>query len=511
MRVLVTGGTGVIGKAAVDRLLEAGFTVRLLSRHAERDARQWQAGVEPRDGDVGSDEAVNGAAEGCDAVLHVAGIVSESPPEITFDNINVEGTRRLCREAKRAGVRRFVYVSSLGAERGQSAYHRSKRAAEEIVRAEAPPGWLIVRPGNVYGPGDEAISLMLKMVRALPVVPVIGKGDQCFQPVWHEDLALALARAVERDKPSETALDLSGNDVTTTSELIGLLERLTAKRTIHLPIPEALARLGADAAEAVGVDLRFTSDQITMLTEENRIPPGGVNALTDTFGVTPLTLAEGLGRLVDTLPERLPTEGTGALERNRYWADIHGSEHAAGELFEIFRREFRQLAPDGLMEVGAEPGSSEELHEGNTLTLSLPLRGNIQVRVAEIEDNTATCITLQGHPLSGAIRFDIEEQPGGVVRFEVRSFTRASDLVDLIAMRTFGKLAQRSTWRTVVEAMVERSGGRAPDGVQDESVTLKDADAHEVEEWVEEVVMRKRRRDSPDPAPAAPRPRPKAA
>lgn len=502
MKVLVTGGTGVVGKAAVDCLLHAGHTVRLLSRHAESDARQWKAGVEPHDGDVGGDAAVAGAADGCDAVLHVAGIVSENPPDVTFDNINVEGTRRLCREAKRAGVRRFLYVSSLGADRGESGYHRSKAAAEDVVRAEAPPGWLIVRPGNVYGPGDEVISLLLKMVRALPIVPVIGRGDQPFQPVWHEDLGLALARAIERENPRETALDLAGPDVTTTSQVIDLLEKLTGKRALRLPIPEALARLGTNAAEAVGLDVRVTDDQITMLTEENVIPPGGVNALTDTFGVTPLTLAEGLGRLVDSMPERLPTEGTGSLERQRYWADIHGSPRTPDELFELFRASFRELAPDALMQVGAEPGSHQELSEGNTLTLTLPLRGNIQVRVLEVADNTATCVTLQGHPLSGAIRFDVQERPGGVLRFEIRSFTRPSDLVDLIGMRTFGKLAQKTAWKTVVAGMVERSGGTAPDGVQDETVTLEGHDAGEVEQWVEDLVMRKRRQDAPDPGDA---------
>lgn len=88
------------------------------------------------------------------------------------------------------------------------------------------------------------------------------------------------------------------------------------------------------------------------------------------------------------------------------------------------------------------------------------------------------------------------------MRFEIRSFTRASDLVDLIGMRTFGKLAQKSAWKTVVAGMVEESGGTAPDGVQDESVTLEGRDATEVEEWVEELVMRKRRQDAPDPGDA---------
>jgi NADH dehydrogenase len=497
MKVLVTGGTGLVGKAAVDRLLQAGHTVRLLSRHADDDVRQWTEGVEAHAGDVGSEAGVAGAAEGCQAVLHVAGIVAESPPEVTFERVNVEGTRRLCREARRAGVRRFVYVSSLGAERGESDYHRSKKAAEEAVRAEAPPGWLVLRPGNVYGPGDEVISFLLKVVRSLPVVPLVGRGDQRFQPVWHEDLGLALARAVERDAPAEVVLDVAGPDVTTTREVVELLEKLTGKSPVHLPVPEFLAKLGTQAAGALGVQSPVTDDQITMLLEENVIRPGRTNALTETFGVTPLTLGEGLGKLLDAMPERLPQEGTGKLEEQRYWADIRGSALPAEALFERFRARFGDFAPDALLEVGAEPGTPRAMEEGATMTLGLPLRGNIQVRVVEAAERRITCVTLHGHPLSGAIRFEAAEPAPGLVRFEVRSYTRSSGVVDYVGMKTVGKVAQRSTWRTVVDNVVAESGGEAPDGVQDESRTLEGDEAEAVERWVEELVMARRRAASP--------------
>ena len=498
MKVLVTGGTGLVGKAAVDHLLRFGHTVRLLSRHADDDARQWAEGVEPYPCDVSDPASVRGACDGCDAVLHAAGIVSESPPEATFERVNVQGTRELAREARRAGVGRFVYVSSLGAGEGQSDYHRSKKAAEEAVRAEAPPGWLITRPGNVYGPGDEVISLLLRIVRTLPVVPLIGRGDQPFQPVWHEDLGLALARAVERGEPSATVVDIAGPDVTTTREVVELLEKLTDKRTLHLPIPEAIAKLGAGAAEQLGLDVRVTDDQITMLLEGNVLAPGRANGL-DLFGVEPLRLAEGLGRLVDEMPERLPQEGTGKLQRQRYWADIRGSSLTADELFETFRREFPNFSPDLLMQVGVEPGTPTELEEGATLTLALPLRGNIQVRVQEVAARSITAVTLRGHPLSGAIRWLVEEPAPGTLRFEVRSYTRPSDLIDLIGMRTFGKVAQAAAWRTVVQNVVERSGGEAPDGVQEEHASLEGEDAEDVEAWVEEVVMRRRRDETPTP------------
>ena len=118
MKVLVTGGTGIIGTAAVRALLAAGHQVRLFSRHAEEDAARWESGVEARRGSVASSAEVDGVAEGCEAVLHIAGIAEENLPESTFERINVDGTRHILLEAERAGVQRFVYVSSLGADRG---------------------------------------------------------------------------------------------------------------------------------------------------------------------------------------------------------------------------------------------------------------------------------------------------------------------------------------------------------------------------------------------------------
>ncbi|HEX2187798.1 MAG TPA: DUF1990 family protein [Longimicrobiaceae bacterium] len=496
MKVLVTGGTGVVGKSATDHLLQRGHTVRLLSRHAEDDARQWAEGVEPRPGDVADPGALRGAAEGCDAVLHVAGIVAEHPPEATFEAVNVQGTRNLVEEAGRAGVRRFVYVSSLGAERGASDYHRSKKAAEDAVRERFAGDWLVCRPGNVYGPGDEVISLILKMVRTLPAVPVVGAGDQPFQPVWVEDLGEALARAVEGEGGSRRVLDMAGPEVTNMNHLLDLLAEVTGKSPVRIPVPEWMAKSGTGAAELLGLDVPVNSDQITMLTEGNVVPPGRSNALTEDFGIAPTPLREGLLKLADALPERLPSEGTGELQRQRYWAEIRGSRLGPAEILEMVRTDFDALTPDGLLIAGAEPGTRKPLEPGETLTLAIPLRGTVQVRVEDVSERAITCVTLEGHPLSGAIRF-IAEEGDGTTRFEVRSYTRASDLVDRVGMALGGHAAQKATWRAMVEEVVRRSGGDAVEGVQDETEAIPRAQAEHVESWVEELVMRRRREESP--------------
>ena len=494
MLVLVTGGTGVLGRPAVTELVGRGHRVRLLSRHAERDAADWAEGVEAFEAHVGDPGSLRGAVDGCDAVLHIAGIAAESPPDVTFEAVNVEGTRNLLAEAERSGAPRFVFVSSLGADRGESDYHRSKRAAESLVRGYPGP-WLILRPGNVYGPGDQVVSLLLKMVRALPAVPVVGAGDQPFQPIAAEDAGLALALAVEQDRRGE-ALDLAGDDVVTVSELLDRLEGLTGRSPARVPVPEMAALAGAEVGEALGLDLRVTPDQIMMLREGNVVQPGAVNALREVFGIEPVSLDDGLARLADALPERLPIDGTGPLNRHRYWADIRGGALDATGTISMVRREFQTLTDPDLVRVGAEPGSANEMEEGDTLTLAIPMRGNVQVRVEEVTPREVTALTLEGHPLSGAIRIMADDLPEGVVHFEVRTYTRASTLPDRLAMAAVGDTVKGAAWTSLVESVIRRSGGTTPRGVESSTEELDAAALADLERWVEDLVRRRKREDT---------------
>ena len=299
MKILVTGGTGVLGTGVVTELLRRGHSVTLVSRHASSDAKQWPSEVRAINGNVAEPTTIAGVAEGCDLVLHLVGIVQEAAGA-TFDSVNVGGTRNMISEAQRARVPRFIYVSSLGADVGESSYHRSKAEGERLVRAFRGE-WTICRPGNVYGPGDEQISLLLRMVRGMTnVVPKIGDGEQPIQPIWWEDAAVALAEIAERRDLSSRELDLAGAEVTSQNDLIRRLSEITGRAAHGIPVPEFVASLGARAAALIGIDLGLNEDQITMVTEGNVIRPGGINALTDVLGVTPTSLDAGLRALADS-------------------------------------------------------------------------------------------------------------------------------------------------------------------------------------------------------------------
>jgi NADH dehydrogenase len=486
----VTGGSGVVGVGTVTELLKRGHQVRLLARHAAEDARQWASGVTPIDGDVTDVGSIRGAADGCDAVLHVAGIVEESPPRTTFRAVNVEGTANMVAEAERAGVPRFVFVSSLGAPEGESGYHRSKREAERIVERFAG-NWTICRPGNVYGPGDGQISVMLRLVRGVtPIVPTIGSGDQTFQPIWWEDLAAALATVVERDDLAGQALDLAGGEVTSQNDLHERMSRITGREVQSIPVPEMLASFGAKAISMVGWKIPLGDAELQMLKEGNTIREGRRNGL-DLLGITPTPLDEGLRQLTELQPEQLPSQGVGSLKRKRFWADIVGSKHSPETLFALFRTHFDDVTPV-FVDAKAEPRSADLIEEGETLTLALPMRGHVQVRVAAVEPRRVTLLTLEGHPLAGAVRFMCEPRDAAI-RFQVEVYDRPANVIDFIAMRAVGDRLQDHTWSHVVEKMVQISGGSASDDVERETVTLDDDEAVAIERWCEEIAMRAKR------------------
>ena len=479
MKVLLTGGTGVIGASAVRELHAGGHKVRVLTRHAERDRIWWPDAVDAWTGDVSDEESIRGSATDCHAVIHIAGIIKEDAPSATFQSVNVEGTRFVTMEAERAGISKLIYVSSLGADRGGSAYHRSKSVAEEIVRTFSRD-WLVVRPGAVYGPGDDHISVLLRMVQTLPVVPTIGGGDQPFQPIWHEDFARVLRAAVERDDVKNQRLDVSGTELTCQNDLINRLRKITGRDTVTAPIPDFVADWGLRALNVFGIEAPVSEAQLEMLVEGNIIRPGCPNALTSVFGLTATPLDAGLRQLVNVQPAQLPSEGVGALTMKRYWVDVVNSQYDAESLLEQVRLHFAELMPESLA-VRPTERIAAAVEEGETFVIDLPLRGQCQVRIGEVTTRSITLLTVAGHPIAGAVRLGVEAHNGGL-RFEIHVFDRAGSVVDQLLMRAGGEWLQHASWVELAQNVAKIAGESAGD-VGSDTTALEGEDAKRVEAW----------------------------
>ena len=299
MLVLVTGASGFVGSHLVPALLAADHTVRALSRSPEADPRE---GVETVHGDVTDVGSLKGAFEGVDAVVHLVGIIDESPSKgVTFEAIHVDGTRNVAHAAKEAGVERFVHMSANGARPdGKSEYQTTKWRAEEIARGVGFEHLVVFRPSTLFGdPGPDnpefAKRLWETLVKPFPVLPVFGKGDYELQPVHVQACADAMAAAVTREASGGESYCVAGHERIPYTEVLKRIARgggIEPKPTA--PVPIFAARLGVNTLGKAGL-LPISPAQFEMLVEGNTCDP---TAFFEDFGVTsPAFDGESLGYL----------------------------------------------------------------------------------------------------------------------------------------------------------------------------------------------------------------------
>jgi NADH dehydrogenase len=294
--VFVTGATGFVGRAVVHALRADGLKVRcLVRRGSEPDLRGLEA-IERVEGDVLARETLDEGISGCEAVVHLVGIIREHQARnVTFDHIHVDGTLNVLAAAAAASVRRYLHMSALGTSAtARSRYHQTKWLAEEAVRASVLP-WTIFRPSVIYGKGDGLVSMLAQMVEKLPVVPVVGDGRQRLQPVPVEQVAQGFRRALARPETAKQTYEVGGPDSVSMVELIDAIGKALGHarvRKFHLPL--GLMRMAASALQGVP-SFPLTRDQITMLEADNTCDP---DPFFRTFGLTPIPLQAGLARML---------------------------------------------------------------------------------------------------------------------------------------------------------------------------------------------------------------------
>jgi len=269
MKVFITGGSGFVGQEIIHHLFSAGHSVRALVR-AEGSLTHFN-GVEESIGDTTQPESLWEQLLGCDAVIHLVGIIREFPKkEVTFKNLHVKSTANVLQAAAEQGVKRYLQMSANGTrEYAVSKYHQTKWEAEEMVR-QSNLDWTIFRPSLIYGPKDQFINMLAQLIKVLPIVPVMGDGRYQLQPVNVTDVAKGFVAALDKKETAGKTYQCCGPEAFSYDQLLDIiaqtLGQVAGVRKIHQPL--WLMKPIVVALQSIP-QFPMTSDQLQMLLEGN--------------------------------------------------------------------------------------------------------------------------------------------------------------------------------------------------------------------------------------------------
>jgi uncharacterized protein YbjT (DUF2867 family) len=291
--VTVFGGSGFIGTQVVRALAKRGLRVRAAVRRPWRGYRLRMLGdvgqIEVAQANLRVPSSVERALDGAEACVNLVGVIAERGRQ-GFQSVHAMGAQTVAEAAARAGVRRLVQISALGASADAgSKYARSKAAGEAAARA-AMPAAVILRPSIVFGPEDAFFNRFARMATLSPVLPLIGGGQTRFQPVFVGDVADAVVGGLLDEGTSGQTFELGGPGVFTFGALMRLMLKEIGRNALLIPVPFPVARLigAAGDLQAMVTAPVLTSDQVAQLRTDNVVSDGalGLSAL----GVAPTAL-----------------------------------------------------------------------------------------------------------------------------------------------------------------------------------------------------------------------------
>jgi uncharacterized protein YbjT (DUF2867 family) len=277
--VTVFGGSGFIGRYVVRALARNGWRVRIACRRPDRVFDLQSLGepdqIDLFQANLRNPQSIAAALEGAEAAVNLVGILTESDDQ-TFADIQSRGARTVAQAVKKAGITRFVHISAIGARKNSpSAYARSKAEGEAAVHELAPRA-VIFRPSIVFGPEDDFFNRFATMARLMPILPLVGASTR-FQPVFVDDIAEAVALALDGKATPGATYELGGPEVKRFRELVQYVCDVTQRHRHLVSLSFETGMLMASATQIAGKLslglfpklLSMTTDQVELLRRDN--------------------------------------------------------------------------------------------------------------------------------------------------------------------------------------------------------------------------------------------------
>jgi len=280
MKVLVTGATGFTGSRVVPLLIQNGFNVRCLSRSTSDRTSLSPLTIEWATGDLSNAESLTSAMQGADALVNIA--------SLGFGHAD-----NIINAAKAAGIKRAVFISTTAIFTQLNAGSKSVRLAAEDAIHSSGLDFTILRPTMIYGsPRDRNMWRLIRLLRISPVMPIFGDGQSLQQPIFVDDVAQAVLRALKTDATIGKSYNIAGKDPLTYNQVIDTVASSLGKRIwkLHLPYIPIVRTL--QFTERLHIRLPIKAEQVLRLNENKDF--SYAEAQRD-FGFSPRSFEEGIG------------------------------------------------------------------------------------------------------------------------------------------------------------------------------------------------------------------------
>ena len=293
--ILITGGTGFVGKAMISHLANSGYAVRVLLRPSpESPDLPLHTPVEVTISDFENDRSVQAAMNDIDVIYHFIG--SEryaSRGDLTETDIEI--TQALTRNAVQAGVKKIIYLSHLGANIS-SAYPllKAKAIAENNIK-ESGLDYTIIRSAPVFGPGDHFSTSLERLIRISPFILILpGDGDSILQPIFINDLVAALSYILEAPALNDQTISIGGGIYYSFKQIIQLIMKKTNKKRRFISINPGYLRLISIIVENFYPQIPVSTFWLDYLASDRTAP---LDTLPRVFGILPSSFEKNIDYL----------------------------------------------------------------------------------------------------------------------------------------------------------------------------------------------------------------------
>ena len=255
MRVFVTGATGFTGSRTLPKLLAAGYEVTCLFRNSSDRSHLQQANIHWVLGDVADRPGLTAAMAGCDALVNIS--------SLGFGHAgNIVGA------ALDAGIQRTVFISTTAIFTQLNAASKSIRLEAESIIMNSGLDYTILRPTMIYGsPRDRNIWRLVKWLKTLPIIPIMGNGNYLQQPIYVDDVAQAILSSLESKRTIGKCYNIAGENAITYNEVIDTIGNHLNRRILKIHFPANFMVNMLKFVEKRGLQLPIKSEQVERLNE----------------------------------------------------------------------------------------------------------------------------------------------------------------------------------------------------------------------------------------------------